>query len=115
MKTTNSVLQSSMRGFGLALCTSMALSGAMAQMPQRTPTPNDTLKSPKVMDDKRVAIQIYAPKASDVTVGGDFLSAGKPVSLTKNEQGVWSAICGAASAGLLFVHADGRWCSDNGP
>lgn len=94
MKTTNSVLQSSMRGFGLALCTSMALSGAMAQMPQRTPTPNDTLKSPNVMADKRVAIQIYAPKATEVTVGGDFLSTNKPVNLVKNEQGVWSTILG---------------------
>ncbi|AUD01553.1 esterase [Spirosoma pollinicola] len=78
----------------LALFASLLTAGAMAQMPQRTPTPNDTLKSPKVMDDKRVAIQIYAPKASEVTVGGDFLSGGKPVSLTKNEQGVWSAIVG---------------------
>src|SRR5205823_6477832 len=89
-----SVLQSSMRGFGLALCTSMAFSGAMAQMPQRTPTPNDTLSSPKVMADKRVAIQIYAPKATEVTVGGDFSSTNKPVSLVKNEQGVWSAVVG---------------------
>ncbi|GAB3805271.1 alpha/beta hydrolase-fold protein [Spirosoma humi] len=72
----------------------MALSGAMAQMPQRTPTPNDTLKSPNVMADKRVAIQIYAPKATEVTVGGDFLSTNKPVSLVKNEQGVWSAVLG---------------------
>ncbi|RYF69863.1 MAG: esterase [Cytophagaceae bacterium] len=94
MKTTNPVLQFSKRGFGLALCASIALSGAMAQMPQRTPTPNDTLKSPNVMADKRVAIQIYAPKATEVTVGGDFLSTNKPVSLVKNEQGVWSAVLG---------------------
>ncbi len=66
----------------------------MAQMPQRTPTPNDTLKSPKVMDDKRVAIQIYAPKASEVTVGGDFNPTNKPISLTKNDQGVWSTTTG---------------------
>ena len=90
MKTPNF----SVRGFGLALCTAMALSGAMAQMPQRTPTPNDTLKSPNVMADKRVAIQIYAPKASEVTVGGDFSSTNKPVSLVKNEQGVWSTVLG---------------------
>lgn len=66
----------------------------MAQMPQRTPTPNDTLKSPKVLDDKRVSIQIYAPKATEVTVGGDFTAGGKPISLTKNEQGVWSTTVG---------------------
>lgn len=68
--------------------------GALAQMPARTPTPNDTLQSPEVLDDKRVMIQIYAPKASDVTVGGDFLSDNKPLSLTKNDQGVWSVLIG---------------------
>jgi enterochelin esterase-like enzyme len=68
--------------------------GALAQMPARTPTPNDTLRSPKVLDDKRVMIQIYAPKASEVTVGGDFLSGNKPLSLTKNDQGVWSVLIG---------------------
>lgn len=67
---------------------------ATAQTPQRTPTPNDTLKSPKVLDDKRVVIQIYAPKASDVMVGGDFASGNKPLPLTKNDQGVWSVTLG---------------------
>ena len=46
------------------------------------------------MDDKRVAIQIYAPKASEVTVSGDFLSTNKPSNLTKNDQGVWSTTVG---------------------
>ena len=64
----------------------------MAQAPQRTPTPNDTLKSPKVLADKRAIIQIYAPKASEVMVGGDFIAGGKPLSLTKNDQGVWSVV-----------------------
>ena len=76
-----------------ALTVSLTAPVLMAQMAQRQPTPNDTLQSPKVLDDKRVAIQIYAPKATEVTVGGDF-QAGKPVSLTKNEQGVWSAMIG---------------------
>ncbi|WP_460913064.1 esterase [Spirosoma areae] len=67
---------------------------ALAQTPQRQPTPNDTLKSPNVLADKRVAVQIYAPKATEVTVSGDFQSGNKPVALTKNEQGVWSAMLG---------------------
>ncbi|WP_460953387.1 esterase [Spirosoma litoris] len=84
MKNTRSIL--------LALCTTCLSIGAMAQMAQKTP--NDTLKSPKVLDDKRVMIQIYAPKASEVTIGGDFLSSPKPLSLTKNDQGVWSVLIG---------------------
>ena len=82
------------RSFLLLLFTFLTASLAMAQAPQRTPTPNDTLKSPKVLDDKRVSIQIYAPKATEVTVGGDFVSGGKPISLTKNEQGIWSTTVG---------------------
>ncbi|GAB4034869.1 esterase [Spirosoma gilvum] len=76
-----------------AVCTVLMAPSVMAQMQQQR-TPNDTLKSPKVLDDKRVMIQIYAPKASEVTVGGDFLSNPKPLSLTKNEQGVWSVLIG---------------------
>ncbi|GAB2535094.1 esterase [Spirosoma aerophilum] len=80
--------------FLLALCATFMAAGAMAQAPQRTPTPNDTLKSPRVLDDKRVVLQIYAPKASEVTVSGDFMTVFKPLNLTKNEQGVWSTTIG---------------------
>ena len=62
------------------------------QNQQRQPTPNDTLKSPNVLADRRVAIRIYAPKASEVIVSGDFLGQNKPMSLSKNEQGVWSVV-----------------------
>lgn len=78
----------------LMVFASLMTSLAMAQAPQRTPTPNDTLKSPKVLDDKRVVIQIYAPKASDVMVGGDFASGNKPLPLTKNDQGIWAVTLG---------------------
>lgn len=78
----------------LALSAALLTPRLMAQTPQRTPTPNDTLKSPQVLADKRVLIQIYAPKASEVTVGGDFLPGQQPLSLTKNEQGVWSVLTG---------------------
>ncbi|GAB3987695.1 esterase family protein [Spirosoma daeguense] len=79
----------------LAVCACLHTPAILAQGQQRTPTPNDTLKSPKVLDDKRVLIQIYAPKATEVTVGGDFLNGAKPMSLNKNEQGVWSVSVGS--------------------
>lgn len=78
-------------GLLMAACTAPL---AKAQMQARTPTPNDTLTTPKVLSDKRVLLQIYAPKASEVTATGDFLSVYKPVAFTKNEQGVWSAVIG---------------------
>jgi enterochelin esterase family protein len=78
----------------LVLCASLILPGAKAQQAQRQPTPNDTLKTPQALADKRVIFKIYAPKADEVTVSGDFLSDNKPLSLTKNEQGVWSVTVG---------------------
>ena len=45
---------------------------AQAAFPRRTPTPNDTLKSTEVAPDHKVTFRIYAPKASEVSVGGDF-------------------------------------------
>ena len=93
--TTCQLLPAARRlGLSLTLCTSLILPVAQAQSTQRQPTPNDTLRSPHALADKRVLIQIYAPKADEVTVGGDFMSGNKPLPLTKNEQGVWSVTVG---------------------
>lgn len=61
---------------------------AQPQQAQRTPTPNDTLVSPDVAPDHRVTFRIYAPKASEVTLGGDFLTG--RAHLEKDDNGVWS-------------------------
>lgn len=62
-----------------------------AQRPRRQPTPNDTLVSPEISADHRLTFRLYAPKASEVTVAGDFGPAAK---LTKDDKGVWSATVG---------------------
>ncbi len=64
---------------------------AEAQGQRRRPTPNDTLKSTEVAPDKKVTFRIYAPKADEVSVGGDFGQGGK---MTKDDQGVWSLTVG---------------------
>ena len=63
---------------------------------QRQPTPNDTLKSPEVLPDHRVVFRIYAPKASEVAVSGDWISQGRGTggNLEKDEKGVWSITVG---------------------
>lgn len=78
-----------------------ALTSAFAQpAQQRQPTPNDTLKSPEVLSDGRVVFRIYAPKASEVTVGGDWISQGLGTGgkLTKDAQGVWALTVGPLPA-----------------
>ncbi|MGH9937233.1 MAG: alpha/beta hydrolase-fold protein [Blastocatellia bacterium] len=67
---------------------------SFAQQPQRQPTPNDTLVSPEVLSDNRVTFRIYAPKASEVTLRGDWMETPGPVKLEKNEQGVWAVTAG---------------------
>jgi enterochelin esterase-like enzyme len=63
-----------------------------AQSPA-VPNPNDTLKSPEVLSDHRVAFRIYAPKASEVTLTGDWIESNHrnvTHALKKDAQGVWS-------------------------
>ncbi len=69
---------------------------AGAQMPQRQPTPNDTLTTPVVGPDGRVTFRIYAPKAGEVAIVGDWITQGRGQggALTRNDQGVWSITVG---------------------
>lgn len=84
---------------GMFLMFSAIFSAAFAQQ-QRQPTPNDTLKSPEVLSDGRVVFRIYAPKAGEVTVGGDWIPQGRGTGgkLTKDDQGVWSITVGPLPA-----------------
>jgi enterochelin esterase family protein len=78
--------------FALVALTSAIPPRAMAQRAQRRqPTPNDTLKSTEVAPDRKVTFRIYAPKADEVSVNGDFGRGGK---MAKDEQGVWSLTVG---------------------
>src|SRR3954465_6278890 len=52
------------------------------------------LVSPEVLPDHRVTFRIMAPKASEVTLTGDWLGSTAPPKLTKDEQGVWSITLG---------------------
>src|SRR5450432_2437320 len=61
---------------------------AQPQRAPRTPTPNDTVVSPDVATDRRVTFRIYAPKATEVTMGGDFLTG--RATLEKDDKGIWS-------------------------
>jgi enterochelin esterase family protein len=79
-----------MKKVALALFAFAVLSTAFAQMPPRTPTPNDTLKSIQVLADGKIKFSLYAPKASEVTVSGDFPTGFPPAKLQKDGIGVWS-------------------------
>jgi enterochelin esterase-like enzyme len=68
-----------------------------AQTPSRQDSnPNAALKSPEVLPGHRVTFRIYAPKASDVSVSGDWISQGRGTGgkLEKDDKGVWSITVG---------------------
>ena len=72
---------------GLLACFSLA---GNAQFPGYKPTPGDTLKSIRISADKKVTFSIYAPKASEVTVSGDFQQTYGALKLQKDQIGIWS-------------------------
>ena len=76
----------------LGLIFQLAYFTAVAQPFGGIRTPNDTLKSVRFSSDNRVTLSIYAPKATEVTVIGDFLKEYKPLPLSKSETGVWSVL-----------------------
>jgi len=84
-------------GMVVGLLLSATASRSPAQRPQRQPTPNDTLVSPEVGSDHRVTFRLYAPKASEVIVRGDF---GSEAKLTKDDHGVFSATVGPLAPDL---------------
>ncbi len=85
------MLASRKLALALLALVSVAAQPSRAQPPRRQPTPNDTLKSTEVAPDHKVTFRIYAPKADEVSVGGDFGQGGK---MTKDDKGVWSITVG---------------------
>jgi enterochelin esterase family protein len=67
---------------------------AWAQAPRREPAVSDTLQSPEVSSDHHVTFRIFAPKASEVTLTGDWLGSAPAPKLSKDERGVWSVTLG---------------------
>src|SRR6266852_1187174 len=52
------------------------------------------LISPEVHPDRRVTFRLKAPRASEVTLTGDWLGAAPQPKLTKGDDGVWSVTLG---------------------
>jgi len=83
-----------MKTFCLLLLTSAAV---FAQGPRM-----DTLVSPEVHPDRSVTFRVRAPKASEVSLFGDWMMPGTQQAMTRNEQGVWSVTTGPLDPGLAI-------------
>ena len=78
------------------LSVALVVLAPLGAQPPRAANPNDTLKSPEILPDHRVVFRIYAPKASEVTITGDWIAQGRGTggALQKDAQGVWSITVG---------------------
>ncbi len=56
--------------------------------------------SPEVHPDRTVTFRVQAPKASDVTLTGDWLASAE--KLTKDDKGIWSVTLGPLEPGLAI-------------
>jgi enterochelin esterase-like enzyme len=74
--------------------TALFAMAAFAQTPRRERALSDTLQSPEVSSDHHVTFRIFAPKASEVTLTGDWLGSTPAPALSKDERGVWSVTLG---------------------
>jgi enterochelin esterase-like enzyme len=73
----------------LLLFASAALAQTQASKPP--PAAQAPLVSPQIFPDHRVTFRLRAPKASEVTIAGDFwLQQNRADKLVKDDQGVWS-------------------------
>jgi enterochelin esterase family protein len=78
---------------GLLALASSVDSPAAAQQPKKETNPNARVASPEVHPDRKVTFRVRAPKATEVTLRGDWMT-GAAEKLTKDDQGVWSATVG---------------------
>jgi enterochelin esterase family protein len=68
---------------------------AAAQQPAGPPASRTpAVRSPEVHPDRRVTFRVYAPKATDVTVSGEFEVGAPAHKMLKDAQGVWSVTVG---------------------
>src|SRR5580765_8217896 len=62
----------------------------------------DPLVSPELHPDRRVTFRVRAPKASEVSLFGDWMIPGTQQAMTRDEQGVWSTTIGPLEPGLAI-------------
>jgi enterochelin esterase-like enzyme len=79
----------------LYLCVCLSVT-AVAQPPPPAPAPVEALPSPEVHPDGRVTFRLHAPRASEVTVAGEWTrpQPNTPQKMTRDEQGTWSITVG---------------------
>jgi enterochelin esterase-like enzyme len=79
----------------LAVALALLTLAATAQEPVRP-----TFTSPEVAGDGRVTVRLWAPKAAEVLLSGDWMGPQPPIPLTKDATGLWTVTVGPLEPNL---------------
>lgn len=76
--------------------------------------PPANIVSPELLPEHRATLRIRAPKAAEVTLTADWISAGTTEKLTKDDAGVWSLTVGPLEPGIYIYsfNVDGTAMAD---
>jgi len=86
-------------------CSYVALTFSIcAALLAQAPQPGANLVSPQVHPDKTVTFRMWAPKAAEVTLTGDWLPAKTNPKFTKDEKGVWSLTIGPMEPSIYIYN-----------
>jgi enterochelin esterase family protein len=79
----------------------------------QTPAPDGTV-SPEVHSDRTVTFRVKAPKATEVTLSGDWMPVGKTEPMSKGAEGLWSITTAPLEANghLYWFNLDGLAVAD---
>ena len=86
------------------LLASAALLAGLTLSAQWQRTPNDTLRSVRVLSDGKVMFSIYAPEAEQVGLAGDIVPWGTRLEPVKQDNGVWTITVPDVRPGLYRYH-----------
>jgi enterochelin esterase-like enzyme len=79
--------------FHIAALSVVLATPSFGQPPAAPPAPRRAVVSPEIQADHRVTFRLAAPKATEVTLNGDW-DVENALPMTKDDQGVWSATVG---------------------
>ena len=83
-------------------CLAALLGAALALAQPAGPDPVSRVASPEIGPDRRVTFRLLAPKASEVTVSGEFMSGSVP--LAKDAAGLWSVTVGPVDPEIYYYN-----------
>ena len=82
-----------------AICVSLTLTGQEIGQPGRP-----RIVSPEINEINQATFNVFSDQATNVTLYGSWMNYGETLSLTKNEQGIWTASTGPLESSMYHYN-----------